>query len=774
MVRLLDTFDRVRADPGEDVHFALQLDRLFQSVVDQEELSDETRIHLDEMDDEYLLPSLVDNLEDWYSDETFQSARDALNRFEDAIADAEEHGWMNVAAQYQYSRIRLKSGLQGHNVADELDEVLEFLENHFSDVSTNFTTSIIESAIDNIDDISESHRDRWTDLIEAVVDSHRTDNRFNQLREQLRLLHEFKRECNRGTSNVEAALVESYRTEADLVGQDSQLQKADVLQSGVAECAEYLSDEQKRDWKQEALQARRTGTETELHELDPDDLDVDGVEGQSIQRAVAEEIDHNTQVYVNWFKQMTQTSGSSSYALYCLVHSSSIIPDPNRIRLSTEEFVVSQLVSRQIISPEAYTLSVDPSDPESIPNSYGHYAAGKMSSLGNALYRLIKEGHLTISDFIHIFRIGDTLSPDTEAFLTDALLDLYEDNYLQALFLFVPHLEAAIVDTLRSIGRPAYTIIEEGTQQQLLGGLFLDGKDLFGRHYAIYLRYRYTRREGINLRNRLAHGQLRYQNANYLSTILTLFDILKCIITLNSADYLSYYGIPQQTLSPPTQYDREIDLSLFTDLNMQIIGYGISTDGHALIVIRENGYEDQTEVFVNRSQINRYLISGTGLTRDEIGDKIDQLRDDHPNIPDSIDYTWLDQDDLILHTVKDVINDQTAAADRLSQEKITHHAKVHGVDESTTRIALQRLEERGEITIMEIDGEEVIPTDQYLRIFESATHVTGIGETLAWRVADIFDSERAYLDAGQEVFQTVPSVGPDRAERLVTEREGTM
>lgn len=122
MVRLLDALDRARADPGEDFHFALQLDRLFESVEDEEELSDETRLHLDEMDGEYLLPDSVDNLEDWYSDGTFQSARDALDQFEDAIADAEDRGWVNVAAQYQYRRIRLKAGLQGHDGTDELEE----------------------------------------------------------------------------------------------------------------------------------------------------------------------------------------------------------------------------------------------------------------------------------------------------------------------------------------------------------------------------------------------------------------------------------------------------------------------------------------------------------------------------------------------------------------------------------------------------------------------------------------------------------------------------
>lgn len=335
----------------------------------------------------------------------------------------------------------------------------------------------------------------------------------------------------------------------------------------------------------------------------------------------------------------------------------------------------------------------------------------------------------------------------------------------------MPHLEATIVDTLQSIGRPAYTIIDDGTQQQLLGGLFIDGSDLFGRHYAIYLRYRYTSREGMNLRNRLAHGQLRYRNANYLNTVQTLFDILKCLITLNSADYLNYFGIPQRTLSPTTQHDRETDLSLFTDLNKQIIGYGTSTEGHALVVMRENSHEDRTELFVDRGRIHRYRIDGTGLTRDEIRDEIDQLRDDYPNIPDTIDYTWLDQNDLILHTIMDVIDDQTAAlADALSRHTIIEHAKVRGVDESTTRFALRRLEERGDITTTEIDGEEAVPTDEYLRILEHATSVTGIGERLAWCVADHFDSEQAFLDADQNAFQAVPGIGPDRADRLATDR----
>ena len=92
------------------------------------------------------------------------------------------------------------------------------------------------------------------------------------------------------------------------------------------------------------------------------------------------------------------------------------------------------------------------------------------------------------ADVFQLFWIGDSLSSDTGAFLTDGILDLYEDNHIQALFVLMPHLEAAIVDTLQSIGCPAYSIVDRGTRQQLLGGLFRNGTDIFGQHYAAYLR----------------------------------------------------------------------------------------------------------------------------------------------------------------------------------------------------------------------------------------------------------------------------------------------
>ncbi|UWG49211.1 hypothetical protein AArcCO_4036 (plasmid) [Halalkaliarchaeum sp. AArc-CO] len=766
MVRLLDALDRARSDPEKESHYALQLDRLFDAVRESSRLSENTRLQLDEMEDDNPLPELVDDLSEWYDDNQFQSALDALDQLETAIADAEQKDWLSVAAQYQYRRIQLRAGLQGHNAKDEIEEVLDFLLDHHEAISSTFITPIIEIVIENLDDLSESIKDRWVVLLENIADTHRANNRFNQERESRRLLRQFKQQDGRDTADVERTLIESYQTEASLMASKSQLQKADILQSGVAECGEYMDDEQRRDWKQEALQARRSGIESELTQIPIENLSEE--DGDSLEDALLQEMEQNTETLVEWFKQVKQETGSSAYALYCLVFSSKLIPDVNKMRLTSEEFVISQLVQRRIYSPEAHSLAIDPTEVETIPNAYAQHAGSTMTSLGNALYQLINEGHLTPADVFQLFWIGDSLSPDTGAFLTDGILDLYDGNHLQALFVLMPHLEAAIVDTLQSIGRPAYSIVDRGTRQQLLGGLFRNGTEIFGQHYAVYLRWRYTSRQGMNLRNRLTHGQLRYSNANYLNAVLLLFDILKCMITINSSAYFTYFGVPSQALTPATNYGRDLDLSLYTDLNKQLIGYGQSDDGHTILVLRQDSYDDQIELFVDRGSINHYDIDTTDLTRDELIDRIDDLRADHPSIPENVDYTWLDTDDLVLHTIQKIIDEALdSPADSITQEAVLDTATTRGIDESTGRFALSMLDDRGEIITADVRGDEhILRTDEKLQVFETARSVDGVGTYRAWNIADHFESYTAFEDADSATFEQVDGIGPGLAVEL--------
>lgn len=307
MVRLLDALERARKDPEKESHLALQLDRLFDAVTSAEDMSEDTRLQLDEMEGDYLLPKLVDKLSARYKDNQFQSVLDGLDQLETAIAEAEQEDWLSVAAQYHYRRIQLRAGLQGHDAADEIKEALDFLEDNYSEISSTFITSIVDISIKNVDDLSDTIRDRLIAFLDEITAQHRSANQFNRERDYLRLLRQFRQECGRDTADVERELVESYRTEADMMAAKSKLQKADILQTGVAECREYMSEDRKRDWKQEVFQDRRAGMEDELIAMPLDDIVADTeMDGESREAAKLRKMEEDIETLVEWFKAVKQ------------------------------------------------------------------------------------------------------------------------------------------------------------------------------------------------------------------------------------------------------------------------------------------------------------------------------------------------------------------------------------------------------------------------------------------------------------------------------------
>lgn len=120
MIRLLDSLDTTRGDSTKDIHFALGLGRLFDSIAQGEKLREDTRLHLEEMEEEYLLPDLARHLEAWYRVEDFVAAQEALSLLQDGIDGVVDNNWLQVATQYHHRLISLKAGLGGHDASDEM------------------------------------------------------------------------------------------------------------------------------------------------------------------------------------------------------------------------------------------------------------------------------------------------------------------------------------------------------------------------------------------------------------------------------------------------------------------------------------------------------------------------------------------------------------------------------------------------------------------------------------------------------------------------------
>jgi len=183
-------------------------------------------------------------------------------------------------------------------------------------------------------------------------------------------------------------------------------------------------------------------------------------------------------------------------------------------------------------------------------------------------------------------------------------------------------------------------------------------------------------------------------------------------------------------------------------------------------VLREERHEDCTELFVSHTQIHRYQIDGIGLTRSDLIDTIG----DHPLIPDDINWTWLDTDDLILHALQDVIDTAlSASADTIARDQLFVLARERGIDESTARSCLTTLEEQDEIVTINRRGRvEILRSEDPLRIIEAAMEVNGIGPERAWAIADHFDSQDVFSRADTDRLRAVNGIGPALADRLAS------
>ncbi|RJT04894.1 DUF4209 domain-containing protein [Halococcus sp. IIIV-5B] len=696
MGRLQHSLDNARNNPEKDFHLALELDRIFSELEQGEEINEDIDEEIAQIDDNINIFEIYNLVRKWRIDGEFQAVQDVLPLLQDGIDQALSDEWYNIVAEYHYLTINLKYGMSGHDADEEVKDTLSYLLDNRKNVSSSRVIRIIDLIRGNLGDVSDERKDEWVRLVEDGIEDSRSSNDFDTERSYLRKLHSLKINYGEDTKSIESDLIDTYRKEADWQEERSSLIKADVLRSGINEFGQYMGEEQEERWKKEALEARKKGTEEEMVEMDLENLPNVEYDGD-IMEDIYDEMDRNRDFIVESFKNL-KYKYNSTCALYHIIVSEALIPDVTRMRLNSEQFVLQNMISRKIISPEYNTLSTNPMDnTEDIPNNYGRKALSLMDPAASAFYQLIKEGHLTIRDFIVMLRVSNSLSSDKEAFLTEALCDLFDGNYIQSLFVALPHIEGAIVDSLGAVDRTAYTNMEHGTQQQNLGGLFrMD--DYFDEDYSTYLRWRYTSREGMNLRNRAAHGQLRYANAHYYNAILTMCDIIRVIMKINSSAFLRAFGPPETTLrAKATNYGEETDLSLYTDLNRRIVGYGESNDRHSFVVIRNHGNEDVIELFVERGKISRYKIGHFGLSEEEIRSRINLLGSEYIEIPSDVEYTWL-TDEKIMDDLLWIINDlSNGESDEVQKESVFERARTVGIDESTARMAFHELEDGGSI-----------------------------------------------------------------------------
>jgi hypothetical protein len=145
--------------------------------------------------------------------------------------------------------------------------------------------------------------------------------------------------------------------------------------------------------------------------------------------------------------------------------------------------------------------------------------------------RLIKEHH-----FFTLLESIDGATVDDKAFLTDFIIAFFEDRHAEAIHLGMPRLEGVIKHQLEASGTAITASIRGEDLPKTFGGLMnrLDG--LLDEDYVTFLRFRYHDATGEALRNRTAHGELRYKEAHYDFSASLLVEIFRSAVYISGLD----------------------------------------------------------------------------------------------------------------------------------------------------------------------------------------------------------------------------------------------
>jgi hypothetical protein len=195
-----------------------------------------------------------------------------------------------------------------------------------------------------------------------------------------------------------------------------------------------------------------------------------------------------------------------------------------------EENPAANILSENVISPEGDSVGFEPGigqEGERAPSGYKKELTVANHTLAVALQRLIDQNLLFESDFYTILSLIPGVSIQDEAFLTDAIINLFEERYAEAVHLAVPRLESVTANVYEEMGKAVTKNQGNVYQQRGLGGLFSLIEEDISTNFGKYLQYRYTDTAGQNIRNRVAHGQIKYSATNFKLASTTLFDIFR-------------------------------------------------------------------------------------------------------------------------------------------------------------------------------------------------------------------------------------------------------
>lgn len=512
-----DKLQQAEINPEKDYHLKMDIRRVIQVIESDRDHSEMVENELDGLDTDHPIYRLIESIDTWESSDhqEFESGiNTALTALEDLYELSLEEEWYSIASYSLLKSVEYREELGGFDPTDNFDEVLDFLKNHFygeSDVHLGQLGTHVEKMLEHLDAMDQDAVDSLLDIVEDRAQHLKNGKQYMSERDYLDYQITIKNHLGEEVSDEQERLIQTYKDEFEQKSSANSMIKADILEKGVAKCQPFLPDELENEWRLEIRELNKQAAE----EMPVTEHEVDV--GDDVSRI----IDH--------FKQVREED-TSWQALANLLYAPIGQGDYEASTENMGEAPAANMLSKNVLSPEGDSVGFEPGMTQEGERAPSGYMAGLKQAnhtLVVALHRLIDENLLSESDFYMVLTLIPGVSIQDEAFLVDALINFFEEKYAEAIHLAVPRLESVTANVYEEMGKAVTKNQGQVYHQKGLGGLFGLIEEDISTNFGKYLQYRYTDTAGQNIRNRVAHGQLKYSATNFKLASTTLFDIYR-------------------------------------------------------------------------------------------------------------------------------------------------------------------------------------------------------------------------------------------------------
>jgi hypothetical protein len=206
-------------------------------------------------------------------------------------------------------------------------------------------------------------------------------------------------------------------------------------------------------------------------------------------------------------------------------------PDPNDLEKQAKEaadkFPLQHLFEGVVVNEKGKVvarrpsmLSNGPEAEEALRSQMNEFANHHQFIFTNgviepARQQILLEHNVQITDLLPVVSDNPFVPSGREYIFAQGLLAGIEGDYCVALHLLIPQIENSIRHILADTGMPTSGLDDKGIQDEwsLNRTLYEDViESIFGKKCSFDLRHLLVERTGVNLRNRLAHGLMSYDN----------------------------------------------------------------------------------------------------------------------------------------------------------------------------------------------------------------------------------------------------------------------